>query len=245
MNCTTWQGSILYTGGTELAKRRSVESSEILERRKVPPGSDVTLAVDGRDVLGSDFPTESIEVRVFIQDFVNDSVFPVEGDVQPIFVLGAQSVEKQRRIEELKSDIEKSQSTLQIENTAKEAAEQALDNHCIAQGGAVRNLLRTPGNNPYNNYNKAHYRSRALSMTPAIDHGIHRLDEHDRAALQSQHLATPKDRINEITCDSPDIMQLTCEVTELLATTVTSQFLMSLRDDAELSEWVHDGLVID
>ena len=213
-----------------------------LEWGKVPPGDNVTLTISGRDVSGSDFPTESAMIRVFNQDFIRDSVFPVGGDVQPIFVLGEESVAKQRKIEELKSDLDKAQATLRAEKITKEAAERALDNHCIAQGGAIKSLLRAQGNNPYNNYNKAHYRSRALSMLSANVQGTYRLDATNRAALQSQHLATPKQKIGELSCEMPDVAKLGCEVSELLASTVTSQVLLSLRDDAELSEWVRDGL---
>lgn len=59
---------------------------------------EVTTRIDGGEVRGQDFPHVTLQVRVFNRDFVNESVFPVGGgDVPPIFVVGKESVEKQKK----------------------------------------------------------------------------------------------------------------------------------------------------
>lgn len=70
-----------------------------LEMRIMPTDGQVTLSVNCHDVSGDDFAQATLPVRVFNRDFITESVFPVGGgDVQPIFVVGKESVEKQREI---------------------------------------------------------------------------------------------------------------------------------------------------
>ena len=214
-----------------------------LEHREVPLGDNVTLAIDGQDVTGSDFPNQPAQIRVFNRDFVRESVFPIGGgDVRAIYVLGTQSVEKQKQIEELKSELEEAVSVLQKEESAKRDADAALDRHCIDRGSIIRTSLRTPGQNRFSNYNKARYQNRARGMVDDGDSESHHLDETLRVQLQSQHTATPKPRISEVICHLPELGSLADEVANLLSTTVVSELIQSLRDDPELAQWVRDGL---
>ena len=70
---------------------------------------EAVLRINGHDVPGEDFPQSTLHIRVFNRDFVEENVLPVGGgDMPPILVLGAESVEKQRKVEHLKRDRAKS-----------------------------------------------------------------------------------------------------------------------------------------
>ena len=216
-----------------------------LELREIPLGDDVILAIDGRDVTGSDFPSQSTQIKVFNHDVVRESVLRIEGgDFSAIYVLGTQSVEKQKRIEEIKSELVEAEAILQKEKDEKQAAEVAFDKHCIAQGGSVRELLRTSGQSSYSTYNKTNYQNKAKAIVSSDDGEAHQLDSSLRIQLLSQHTATLKPKVDEVTCQLPDLDLLAKEVVDLLSTTVTSKVIQSLRDDAKLSRWVRDGLLL-
>ena len=76
-----------------------------LEVARAPTMGEAVLHINGNDVPGESFPQSTLPVRVFNRDFIEENVFPVEGgDMPPILVLGAESVEKQRMVERLKRD---------------------------------------------------------------------------------------------------------------------------------------------
>ena len=73
-----------------------------LEQRSVPSTGQVVFCIRGNDVASDTFPEIGVQVRVFNRDFVNESVFPTGGgDVPPIFVVGKESVEKQKEVDRL------------------------------------------------------------------------------------------------------------------------------------------------
>ena len=103
-------------------------------------------------------------------------------------------------------------------------------------------MLRGPGDNPYNNYDKTKYRIRAQQMLSAGDVDNHRLEGSKREGLITQHQASPKPTIEEPTYGGPDFDSLSSRVADLLSETVASEIIESLRDDAETSQWVRQGL---
>ena len=103
-----WNGS----GKTTLSRIfRAIE-----QRIAYSPG-EVTLHIDGQQATGQDFPETTVPVRVFNRDFVNETVFPVSGgDVPPIFVVGKESVERQKDVDRLK--VERSQKETALKQAA-------------------------------------------------------------------------------------------------------------------------------
>ena len=216
-----------------------------LEHQEAPDGGEIRILTDAGAISGFDFPQSSSPIRVFNRDFIGDSVFPVEDDeVPPIFVFGTESVEKQGRIEELKSELLQTESVLQAMQTKSLNAEKNLDRHCITRGGEIKNSLRSTEKSKYNNYDKRNYRERSEAMIAADDRVVHQLDNQVRRKLVLQHAANPKRTIPEIVFQIPSLGQLTEEVSRLLSTTVQSELIDSLKDDSVLSEWVLKGLDI-
>lgn len=214
-----------------------------LELRTGSVNPEVTLSIDGRDVSAEDLARTMIHARVFNRDFITGSVFPVDGgDVPPIFVVGKESVEKQKEVEQLKEKLATAEVSLESERSKNREAERVLDKHCIDRGAVIRDTLRSSGSSPYNNYDKASYRSRARKMVAAGDATTHRLSESDRDKLLAQHLATPKPKIDEILYEPPDLESQATAASSLLAEVVVAATIASLASDADLSSWVHEGL---
>jgi wobble nucleotide-excising tRNase len=214
-----------------------------LEMRRAPEVGDVTLRINGLAVTGDRFGEATLPVRVFNRDFVAESVFRANGgDVPSILVVGKESVEKQKEAEQLKKKLAAAQSTLESARSEKQKAERNLDRYCIDRARLIKDTLRSPGANPYNNYDKSNFRDRAQKMIAGGDAATHRLSEPDREKLLAQHRATAKPKVPPLTYQLPALRPLAHAVSELLSATVVSAAIQSLKDDPALSSWVHQGL---
>ncbi|MFH1718617.1 MAG: AAA family ATPase [Planctomycetota bacterium] len=216
---------------------------QALEAHVAPASGEVTFTIKGRNVRGDEFPHQTTNVRVFNRDFMRDSVFPLDGsDVPPIFIVGKESVEKQKEVEKLKKKLADAEAALPSQQSKKRDAEKTFDKHCIDRATVIRDTLRSSGSNPYNNYDKASYRSRAQKMAKAGDTALHLLSESDREKLLAQHRATPKPKVQQISYQAPDLQRQADAISRLLEETVVSEAIKALRDDPALSSWVHQGL---
>ena len=231
-----WNGS----GKTTISKLLRA-----LELRSAPASGEVTLSINGTDVTGQEFHQATLPVRVFNRDFVTESVFPLGGgDVPPILVLGKESVEKQKEVEQVKQNLADAHAALELARSQTQTAEKALDKHCIDRANVIRDTLRASGASPYNSYDKAGYRLRARTMVERGDREAHLLSDSEREKLLAQHRATLKPVIQEISYQPPILAEQLNTVSRLLKATVVSAVNQSLDDDQDLSTWVHQGLAL-
>jgi wobble nucleotide-excising tRNase len=214
-----------------------------LELRKVPPLGQATVRIDDHDVAGSDFPQATLPIRVFNRDLVNESIFPIGGgDVPPIFIVGKESVEKQKEADRLKQERTEADAEWSSARGRHREAERALDRYCQDRARVIKDTLRSSGQNPFNNYNKSDFRNRAAQMVKDDDAASHCLSDSEREALLDQHKGTPKAKLAEITYRLPDLQALADATSALLQKTVVSAAIQSLKDDAEVSDWTRRGL---
>lgn len=215
-----------------------------LELRK-PPIGEAKLIVNGHTVSGGEFRESALPIRVFNRDFVAESVFPVGGgDVDPIFVVGKESADKQAEAEKLKTEQSNLEQSHRSARVAGDQAAKALDKHCVDQASIIRETLRSAGKNAYNNYDKGRYRQRANQMLKDGDKELNILSNEEREQLLARTRATQKEKIQEIQYQLPDLEQCRENVSQLMGTTVVSSAIESLKEDTELASWTHQGLGI-
>jgi len=213
-----------------------------LEKRTTPQG-EVRLKLSNGEFEGNEFPDLNIPVRVFNRDFVNESVFRKDGGELPaIFVFGAESVEKQKEVERLKSERAAAQSKLDSASSTKQKAEKELDQFCIDRARAIKDALRSSGPNPYNNYDKSGFKRDAEQIARAGDGSAYRLSDEEREKLLRQHRAAPKDKVQEVRYALPHFHKIVNDVSQLRASTVVSATIETLKNDPKLSEWTGEGL---
>jgi len=215
--------------------------------RRKPTNGQVIIRISGAsrgwDIRGEEFPQQTLQVRVFNRDFVNEIVFPVERkELPPIFVFGKESVEKQKEVERLKIELAAKEGELTAAHQSKERAEKDLDKYCISRATVIREALRSSGANRYNNYDKRDYKNDANNMAASGDANASRLTDVERQKLINRHQATPKPQLGEWPYRLPALDELANAAAELLRTTVVTATIESLRNDAELSEWTREGL---
>jgi wobble nucleotide-excising tRNase len=213
-----------------------------LELRRSPTMGQAVLRIDGGDVHNADFPQSTLQIRVFNRDFIQESVFPAGGgDVSPIFVVGKESVEKQKEADRLKAECGTKESELNAARARERQAERDLDKHCIDRAKVIKDTLRLSGS-AYNEFDKRDYQGRAQQMASDGNAAAHRLGNSQRDSFLAQHRSTPKPKVTEIAYGLPQLQELADGVSVLLGTTVVSASIQALKDDAALSEWTRHGL---
>lgn len=216
-----------------------------LELRREPKHGNVVLHIDGHDVRGNHFSQSSVPVRVFNRDFINDSVFPVGRDeMPPIFVVGIKNVGKQRRIERLKKKRSGALSALDTARANSEAAEKDIDRLCVERAKNIKDMLRSGGDSPYNNYDKSDYQRDAEQLAQTPDLAGARLSRAEREARLVRHRETLKPTVDKVSYAFPNAKSIAEQVSKLLNKTVVTAVIDALKDDADLSNWIRQGLAL-
>lgn len=233
-----WNG----TGKSTLSNLfRSIEKrASILE-------GEVEFVISGNKIDGAVLSTIQglPQVRVFNKDFIADNVFTSHGSVAPIFFLGEENIEKQKRIEKLKGGLDQAEKEGRAKEAEKRQAEKTLDDFKKERAKSIKDLLSSSGgNNPYNNYDKRLYQVKCdeLLKLSNVEQKAKILDESDFDAQKKKKESAPLDKLQLLKYSYPDIQQLTDQVVVLLKKTVVSSVIETLKNDQELSGWVKTGL---
>lgn len=233
-----WNG----TGKSTLSNLfRSVEKKASISE------GEVEFIISGNKVNGAAFATAQglPQVRVFNKDFISDNVFTSHGAVAPIFFLGEENIEKQKKVENLKSDLDQAEKEGREKEAEKRLSEKALDEFKKERAKSIKDLLSSSGgNNPYNNYDKRAYQVKCDEVLKLSDaeQKAKVLDEFDLDAQKKKKESTPLDKLEILKFSYPDTQQLTDQVVALLKKTVVSAVIENLKNDQELSGWVKTGL---
>ena len=216
-----------------------------LELGRQPTMGEAVLRIEGSDVQGENFPQTNLQVRVFNRDFIHENVFPVgDSDIPPIFVLGANNVERQKEVELLKQHYATARSNWESARSEKQTALGDFDRFCIDRAKVIKDTLRSSGPNPLNNYNKSNFEGDAEEMAGVDNGATHRLTDAKRKELLAQHRAPQKPKVAELTYVLPDFSTILNRLSELLTTTVVSAAIQGLKDDPELAGWTRQGLAL-
>ena len=141
---------------------------------------EAQFLIDDRVVQHTELASSPLPaIRVFNRDSVDRTIFELSGkQFSPIYFLGEDSVEKQKRIEELKKDLEKAQRENAKWLGQKSSAERERDTFCTAEAKAIKNFLTVAGGGPYNNYDSRLFRqalnaiSKDAVTPPLSDEGV-------------------------------------------------------------------------
>jgi wobble nucleotide-excising tRNase len=216
---------------------------------------EVYFHIDGSPCPGNTLATSNAlpQVCVFNRDFVEANVFsstfqipenPVFVQVQqlsPIYFLGKDSVDKQKQAEELNKARYEKQQKLDLKTKAKSKANKSLDDFCIREAKAIKELLSSSGTNSYNNYDKSDFKATCAKLAK-LDPPPSLLAEPEKTLLKQQKDSKSREAIASISLTVPDLDQTRQTVEDFLQRTVVSQVLEELLADAPLAEWVQQGL---
>lgn len=231
-----WNG----TGKTTLSNVfRAIE-----QRQSLPHGREAVLATDNGVLRHDQFPTCDHSVRVFNRDFIAASVFPVQGtgELPPIFVLGEDSVEKQRQIESLKTQLEQAETQRSSASASFSRADEEYERFCTTTAQNIKDTLRAPSTtHRYNNYNKAMYKADMQSLIDEDGAADAVLSDEEADAARTECRATPKSAINDLASPNIDPEALHTNIRKALAQTVVRNAIQSLSDSSDAEQWIAIG----
>ena len=183
------------------------------------------------------------KIKVFNREFVEDSVFSIQRpNMAPIFIIGEDSVEKQKQIDDHSATKAEIIRQLSIKETEFAAAMREEENFAIENGRHIKMAAGLAGYPPYSNYNQASFRAKAESL---IQHGnvddlMLSCDAYE--VLRKVSVTDKKSTISMIASTFPPNVHLANEVETLLQTSIVANSLAELAGAPERERWVKQGL---
>lgn len=216
---------------------------ESLQKKSAVTEGQVEFELDiGSKLAGNEIPSANVpSVRVFNRNFVAKTFEAIQmnRNLEPIYFLGEESIEKQKQAEALKGDLEKARDAVSKAQVNKRNADSDLDNYCIEKGRLIKEALL--GSSDHANYDKRGFREaikRLKNMSPQPNP----LSDEEKDVLRKQKELQPKPDISKLTVTIPDLGQLCAKTEEILKRSVVSRVMDELVSDPEVGKWVHTGL---
>ena len=204
---------------------------------------DVQFVFNGNIIHGNSLATVTLPpIRVFNRDTVDRMVFEnPDQEFPPIFILGEESGEKQRQFEQLQQDAAKAAADQRDWENKKSRAELACESSCENRAREIKNLLIASGGGPYNNYNKSDFKKMAEELS-TITPPVQMLTVEDREKYLTTKSGVPKERVEPLSVQLPDLAWITQHVKQTLDRSVQSRVLEELVADPAVAAWVSQGL---
>ena len=216
-----------------------------IERKQAIVEGDVVFSIDGNACAGQTLDNNPAlpNVRVFNrEEYVEASVFKPGDELQPIFVLGEDSVDKQKEIEKLRRQLEQERVSLATAQQAKTAAVRAEDTFSSDKGVFVKNLIGGEATSAYRNYDKRNFRAKADSLLKPEAVIPTSLSDNERQQLVLKQQEKPKEKIAGVALSLESVSELHREATTLLSTTVVARVIQHLVDHPDVAAWVETGI---
>ena len=184
-----WNGSGKTTLSSLLA--------HLAARTPLTEGEVELLFDDTAKVTGAQLATARLPaVRVFNRDFIA-ATLSTTGGIAPIYFVGEDSVEKQKALEALRSELASANDAVATARTDEARALEKLDDLCVVQAKVIKALLTTGNSAAYNNYDKRKLKQAAQALTPESAKAAI-LDDEEKALLRSQKDAQPKPTLEKV-----------------------------------------------
>lgn len=214
-----------------------------LQKKQPMIEGEIEFRLGQNNVSGADLGSSVLpSVKVFNREFVSAALFASAGQqFSPIYYLGEENVEAQRQVEELKLQRDEAQKQLASTALKKRGAENTLDSFSIAQAKIIKEALNSTGQNPYNNYDKRGFLSKASKLT-LTTYAANILDTQKKIKLREKLAGKPKDRIAPLEAEYPNLISLTELTRSVLSRSIVSNTIEKLAANPTLAAWVQQGL---
>lgn len=217
---------------------------QALERGEAPACEAATLELsDGGTVTGDQFPqSHPVSIRVYNSDFITRNVFPTDGNVPPVFVLGEQRKEDQAKLEQARTKL----NELQTEHGALDAsvnkATRAVDEFATDRAKSIKDALQPAGIDPYRNYNRTSFETKATQLAGQGRPGVSVMTETEREANLVETRQQRLDDLQRLPAWTRLPGDYVERVQELLSKQVAAQAIEEFLLDPGLARWVEEGL---
>ncbi len=230
-----WNG----TGKTTLSSL----FANLQDNRAIAQG-EVEFELDnGNKLFGASLVTATVPpVRVFNRDFVTRTIESIgQGNVAPIYFLGAESIEQQKQVEELRKELEIARKAVTEADGGKRKADKALDEFCIEKGKLIREALL--GSAQYANYDKRRFKDAVAKLKRQSPQPT-ALSNEQKQNLRKQKELQAKPSVSRLIFTLPDLESLHSQTSDMLKRSVVSQVIDALVSDVSVAAWVQQGLAL-
>lgn len=204
---------------------------------------EVKIRVGGQDISGVEISTAALpQIRIFNRDTVDRSIFESPNQsLPPVYFLGEDSADKQKRIEELKVERDAALSNKAAYDLKKKVYEREFEQFRKDRASAIKNLLTSSTAGPYfNSYDASKFKKKVEELVLKGD--ISPLSDEERVANVAKKEGVPREAITLSGSDLPDYASVLERATRLLSRSIVATTIEALSADATLSKWVSDGL---
>jgi len=213
-----------------------------LQDKRAITGGEIEFEMDnGSKLSGSSLASASVpHVRVFNRNFVIRTIESIgQSNVAPIYFLGAESIEQQKKVEELKKEHKTASEAVTNADASKQAADKVLDNFCVEQAKLIKESLL--GSAQHANYDKRRFKEAMtkLKRQPSV---LTALSDQQKQNLRKQKELQAKPSVSRLVPVIPDLKALCSQTSELLKRSIVSRVIDALTNDAAVATWVQQGL---
>lgn len=204
---------------------------------------EVQFKIDGNTVSGDALAGATLPpVRVFNRDSVDRNVFEVPNhQLPPVYFLGEDSVEKEKRIVALKARFERVDALKSTWERKKTSAEGDLEKFCTDRAREIKNLLTASGGGPYNNYDARLFKQTVNRLSGANPPAKLLTDEERERHLATKE-STTMEKVQPPSIQFPDFTEITSQVQAALKRSVLSTVIPELVANPDIATWVGKGL---
>lgn len=235
-----WNGS----GKTSLSRiLRSFETGKCYYPDSRCPEFELKLDT-GAEVKQNDL-TGFTQIRVFNKDFINENVSYDGCSTKPIFYLGKDNKETNKKITELENRLESIKVKIQEMKQALNKANDTKDKELTNKAKDIRISLTTPNDSNYRNYERPNLEASLSKYGNMLANGTGRkFSEKELGSFKKTILQESKSAISRINVPDFDISDLIKRIKNILSESVVSKTLEELSTDTLISQWVEEGLTI-
>jgi wobble nucleotide-excising tRNase len=173
---------------------------------------------------------------------VKENVFPNEGTLPPVFVLGEKSIQTQKDLDNTKIQLKAVELDLPNSNALSKKANEDFERFCADQAKAIKDALQVAGTDPYRNYNQAHYKKCVASFDQPQASAARALTDTRKAEIARLLTQQPLDSIQLLNAWVESAQIHEADIKALLGESVVAHVLDELKNNAELAVWIERGL---
>ena len=180
-------------------------------------------------------------IKVFNQDFINESIFKEgnDGTIKPVYYIGKEDITKKEKIKDLQNKLKEIEHESDFNNKDLKSKKKEKEKLSIVTAKKIKDFLRTPDTNQYAYYTKSDFNLK-----------INQLKTEDLSILSDNDFKKKQKAINQNVKDELQLIETVNlfnendlkEVNEVLQKEVISETLDKLKNDKNLNEWVKEGL---
>ncbi|MEA0971508.1 AAA domain protein [Candidatus Megaera venefica] len=207
----------------------------------------------GKEVIKSDtlgsantYLPDGLQIRIFNRTYIEENIFATNnGQINPIFFLGEENVEKQKLVETKTIEHKEAEKNLDALSTEKDAKNNQLEKLRTTGAKAIKDALIISSDNRYKNYNKNTFSDKIGEMVVGgKSTADYTKNDIELTELRQCFDSSPKETLSIPTITLPDLDSLYKSTISYLDKTVITAAIDSLKNNEILSTWVKQGLDI-